>query len=606
MAKTKISEFSATPANNTDIDSINISEGCPPSSINDAIRELMSQLKDFQTGAVGDSFNGPIGSSTASTGAFTTLSATGAITSTLATGTAPLVIASTTKVANLNVDLLDGADWAAPAALGSTTPAAGAFTTLSASSTVTLSGGTANGVAYLNGSKVVTSGSALTFDGTLLTVASSTPKIRLSDSGLANDFGIDFYFPSIASSYGQVTLNGSTGGMRFVAGKSGSSGYYQAFELNGSEQMRLTSTGLGIGTSSPASPLAVAGTASVNWAGAGSSTGTATIGTQGTGGSLLVQTPSVNASYASGFGVDGTYSDGKSVINLKALGTSSGGPYSADMAFFTSTNTTLSEKMRLDSSGNLGLGVTPSAWGSTWKAIQVGMGGSIFARTADQNRIGITANAFFDTAFKYIGTGQATFYDQDDGNHYWYNAPSGTAGNAITFTQVATIDASGNFLVGKTADVLANTGALLDNRGSFTFTRSGATVGYINRLASDGEALVFMRSTTDVGSIDVTTTATSYNTSSDYRLKNITGPVTNSGAYIDSLNPVEGTWKADGSTFVGLIAHEVQEASRTNVATGVKDGEEMQGMDYSNSELIANLIAEVKSLRQRVATLEAK
>jgi hypothetical protein len=76
MPKTKISEFSATPANNTDIDSINIAEGCAPSGINDAIRELMSQLKDFQTGAAGDSFNGPVGSTTAAAGAFTTLSAT--------------------------------------------------------------------------------------------------------------------------------------------------------------------------------------------------------------------------------------------------------------------------------------------------------------------------------------------------------------------------------------------------------------------------------------------------------------------------------------------------------------------------------------------------
>ena len=75
MARTKISEFSATPANNTDIDSINIAEGCAPSGINDAIRELMAQLKDFQTGAVGDSFNGPVGTSTAAAGAFTTLSA---------------------------------------------------------------------------------------------------------------------------------------------------------------------------------------------------------------------------------------------------------------------------------------------------------------------------------------------------------------------------------------------------------------------------------------------------------------------------------------------------------------------------------------------------
>lgn len=54
MAKTKISEFSSTAASNTDIDGINIAEGCAPSGINDAIRELMAQLKDFQTGAAGD------------------------------------------------------------------------------------------------------------------------------------------------------------------------------------------------------------------------------------------------------------------------------------------------------------------------------------------------------------------------------------------------------------------------------------------------------------------------------------------------------------------------------------------------------------------------
>ena len=54
MARTKISEFSATPASNTDIDSIFIGEGMAPSNVNDAIRELMAQLKDFQVGSAGD------------------------------------------------------------------------------------------------------------------------------------------------------------------------------------------------------------------------------------------------------------------------------------------------------------------------------------------------------------------------------------------------------------------------------------------------------------------------------------------------------------------------------------------------------------------------
>jgi microcystin-dependent protein len=69
MPKTKISEFDSTPANNTDIDSINIAEGCAPSGINNAIRELMSQLKNQQTGADGDNFT--VGGNLAVTGTAT-------------------------------------------------------------------------------------------------------------------------------------------------------------------------------------------------------------------------------------------------------------------------------------------------------------------------------------------------------------------------------------------------------------------------------------------------------------------------------------------------------------------------------------------------------
>jgi hypothetical protein len=172
--------------------------------------------------------------------------------------------------------------------------------------------------------------------------------------------------------------------------------------------MRLTSTGLGIGTSSPVSPLTVAGTSSVTWVGPGASTGTATIGTQGTGGSLLVQTPSVNASYASGFGVDGTYSGGKSVINLKALGTSSGGPYSADMAFFTTTNTTLSEKMRLDSSGNLGIGTSLPAYGVDVRGAS-GVGVQIYeTSTGNNNRLIVTQAGTVSTYNNTYSTGSGT------------------------------------------------------------------------------------------------------------------------------------------------------------------------------------------------------
>jgi hypothetical protein len=95
---------------------------------------------------------GAIGSTTPSSGAFTTLSASGVITSTLATGTAPFTVASTTVVANLNVSQLLGSTWAAPGTIGSGTPSTGAFTTLNASGLITASSGVkfASGTGTLN------------------------------------------------------------------------------------------------------------------------------------------------------------------------------------------------------------------------------------------------------------------------------------------------------------------------------------------------------------------------------------------------------------------------------------------------------------------------
>jgi hypothetical protein len=245
MAKTKISEFSATPANNTDIDGINIAEGCAPSGINDAIRELMAQLKDWQSGTSND----------------------------------PYVIGS--------------------------------------SGSLTLNQGTANGVPYLNGSKVLTSGSALTFDGSQLDVpAGSASAPSLSTTADANT-GI--YFPA-----------------------------------------------------------------------------------------------------------------------ADVVGISTGG----------------TERARVDASGNLGLGVTPSAWRTDeYKAIQVGLGASFYGRVAsgDGDKAGVAANAVFDqtdSRWEYLTTDSASKYDQSGGAHLWYTAASGTAGNAISFTQAMTLDASGNLGIG--------------------------------------------------------------------------------------------------------------------------------------------------------------
>jgi hypothetical protein len=381
MPKTKISEFSATPANNTDIDSINIAEGCAPSGINDAIRELMAQLKDFQTGAVGDSFNGPVGTSTAAAGAFTTLSAS-----------------STVSGTGFSTYL------ASPPAIGGTAAAAGAFTTLSASGNVTLSGGTANGVAYLNGSKVVTSGSALTFNGT-------------------NTFTV---IPSTGTAYNRTESTQYSTWLQTGAGNANVFWEFSAgtpvrwVDTSSGELMRLTSTGLGIGTSSPAAKLHVSGQTRI--ADSSSASNYILIGSGANaprgGNSVMAQT-------------------GSMVMGTEAA---------SNLLFITNAT----EAARLDSSGNLGLGVTPSAWGSTYRAMQVGVTSSLVGLTNDA-RTHLSTNAFFDgTDWKYLAVSPAARYSQIDNVHQWFNAPSGTGGNAITFTQAMTLDASGNMQIGTT------------------------------------------------------------------------------------------------------------------------------------------------------------
>lgn len=118
MPKTKISEFDTNPDNNTDINSINIAEGCAPSGINNAIRQLMSDLKEFQTGAGGDSIT--------------------------AVGVFSDTISEKTSAAGVTVDgvLLKDGIVTAPVngTVGATTPSTGAFTTISASGDATFSG----------------------------------------------------------------------------------------------------------------------------------------------------------------------------------------------------------------------------------------------------------------------------------------------------------------------------------------------------------------------------------------------------------------------------------------------------------------------------------
>jgi hypothetical protein len=324
------------------------------------------------------------------------------------------------------------------------------------------------------------------------------------------------------------------------------------------------------------------------------------------------------------------------------------------------------------------LGVTPSAWSGGYVGFQVK--DAAFA-SFSSGFTWVGNNWFNNSGNKYIANGTATLYQQNAGAHSWHNAPSGTAGNAITFTQAMTLDASGRLGIGTTSpsavlslvssnqpfhlytgstlgfswgqfnssgDASINNGAnanllfatnnteraridssgnmLVGTTSSVPFfgttagsvvtptyvgcSRSGGPALYVNRYTSTGTAVDFRYAGSSVGAIDVTAIATTYNSLSDYRLKTVVGPVADAGQRIDALQPVEYTWKADGSRTRGFLAHQFQEVYAGSV-TGTKDAVDEEGkpvyqsMQAGSAEVIADLVAEIQSLRARVAQLES-
>jgi hypothetical protein len=613
---------------------------------------------------------------------------------------------------------------------------------LTLSSDLTLNGGSANGVAFLNASKVLTTGSALTFDGTNFSSTGTTTVnsanstqvalvvkgetgngIRQNFIGQASSGQYNWQIGASITAAGNFSIIPSTA----VDGATFSTAAYSItgtgtsiWAVSGSEQMRLTSTGLGIGTSSPGFKLDVASTVDADlFRIISTATANNTVLRLGLSGNNAVISASGGATGTMQFNVYGSERMRLDSSGNLGIGTSSpafkldvnGAVQATDYRAPTSSTFFLTgdnfrwrgtggtELMRLDGSGNLGLGVTPSAW-SPGKAIEVGFAGS-GVYSYSQTDTELLSNAYYNAGYKYGGTGRAMMYGMGTagaGIHAWYTAPSGTAGNAISFTQAMTLDASGNLGVGTTSpssfDSVADNlvvGTTSGNNGitiaagttgastiNFADGTSGGAqyAGYIDyqhngdfmrfgtnggteraRITSGGDLLVGTTSqlfpasqarlNVDSGDVGTATFKTSggsaqatlyafnsattgdnafisfgteatwtarggitynragglvvYGTTSDYRSKDIIGPMVDSGAVIDATPVYMGKMKGATQERPMFIAHETPAYAHT----GEKDAVDADGnpvyQQMDASALIPVMWAEIQSLRQRLA-----
>jgi hypothetical protein len=512
---------------------------------------------------------------------------------------------------------------------------------------------TSGGVVYASSSSALATGSALTFDGTNLALGRTalaarilTVQGRACFTSTANDSQLAIY------------SDGSTNGLYSTYNSTGS--YLpMAFFINDVEQMRLTSTGLGIGTSSPATALDVQ-----------AANGQSIIRLTATTGTNPVYSRASNTGGFLYIGRDG--STGSDFGSAYAAGIWSTGAY--PMLF--GTNGT--EKMRLNSAGILGIGVNPSAWVGSL-ALQVNGVGAFYSDGITYDYTTGVANNCYQTgngtwAYRIAATNAAR-YEQNSNSHRWFvSSGAPTAGGAVSFTQAmsldaggrllvgttsgsekinvasvgnqsagaefagngsaigtgslfvgqgstgdafvynrgntplifatnsterARIDTSGNLLVGTTSFSITAAGTRITADGSLSVNRDGNDVARFNRLTNDGVIVYFAQGGTDKGSVSIAGSVTSYNVTSDQRLKENIQNASDFGSVIDSIQVRSFNWKSDSAhQRAGFIAQELVTVAPEAVYQPT-DTEQMMAVDYS--KLVPMLVKEIQSLRQRLS-----
>ena len=393
-----------------------------------------------------------------------------------------------------------------------------------------------------------------------------------------------------------------------------------------------TSQNVGIGTASPAAKLDIAGsTGNVQFPSGGNQILFTRVGNNyvsGSGGALNYEATQhiwgpyglasewmrINSSGNVGIGTSSPGSLGLSINKTSATATGLQLYQSGTEAFRLATDnsavyvqnianipmqfyTNNTERMRIDTSGNVGIGDTPTGTGRRLTVSNTGFSGG--------------ANGLLTL----IGGSecsimlQSTSYGADTNKLILDNA-TGSWQFRVNSAERMRIDSSGNLLVGGTSTNESFTGIpTIQGSGNCIFTNKRNTT-------SNASQFRFYNPNGLVGEISTSGSTTTYATSSDYRLKESIQPMTNALAKIAALKPCTYKWKVDGSDGEGFIAHELQ-AVVPQCVTGEKDAVDADGnpqyQGIDTSFLVATLTAAIQeqqaiinALTERVAALENK
>ena len=276
-----------------------------------------------------------------------------------------------------------------------------------------------------------------------------------------------------------------------------------------------------------------------------------------------------------------------------ADGTSGSAAYQGYLAYDHNNNslqiaTAASEAVRIDSSGKIGIGTSSPDTILHAKA------------SSGEAEIRIESAADQEARLRF---GDAT---DDDKGYISYSRNSGFMNFSVDNAtgEAMRIDSSDNLLIAKTATTIGAVGHVIFNSGAYYMTTAGSEALTIKKSNSGTlSALVFMHEDATpptVGSVAVTSSGTTYNTSSDSRLKDITGEARGLEV-VNELNPVAYNWKSNGESDEGLIAQEVKDFVPNAVT---QDEEGYYQMDYS--KLVTPLIKAVQEQQGQIEQLKAE